>query len=317
MRTTERTSSDPKAVVGDQTCAHQIINMMSETHLTEPSDLEGIFTTAREAGKGKVQINGIGKSLKLKLRHLENSPVEYQHENFIAENEIVRRKIFLSGCQELVPMLASTVVTNPLLETSAVRQTQSDWRDVKKVLQHAHVSVINCVKASPSLDSWVFEPDMIRPQIINSAIMATLKSMRVLQMDIEATKANFATQYSRVLPEALADHIKTTARGSTQRVQATIDSLLGWLSEQDQKSWTQGYHILRDNMIFYKQALADRLEEAGECLEQLRASVHNITSLPSIHLARNSAATASKSGTRRSSTKRPCRLARHSTDKPQ
>jgi hypothetical protein len=80
MRTTERTSSDPKAVVGDQTCAHQIINMMSETHLTEPSDLEGIFTTAREAGKGKVQINGIGKSLKLKLRHLENSPVEYQHE---------------------------------------------------------------------------------------------------------------------------------------------------------------------------------------------------------------------------------------------
>lgn len=317
MRTTERTSSDPKAVMGDQTCAHQIINMMSETHLTEPCDLEGIFTTARETGKGKVQINGIGKSLKLKLRHLENSPVEYQHENFFAENEIVRRKDFLSACQELLPMLASTAVTNPLLETSAVRQTQSDWRDVKKVLQHAHVSVINCVKASPSLDSWVFEPGMIRPQIINSAIMATLKSMRVLQMDIEATKANFATQYGRVLPQAMADHIKATTRGSTQRVQATIDSLLQWLSEQDQKSWIQGYHILRDNMIFYKQALADRLEEAGECLEQLHAFFVNITSLPLIHLARHSAATASKSGTRRRRTKRPCRFTRHSTDKPQ
>lgn len=254
-------------------------------YLTEASHLESVFTTTKQAGKGKIQIHGIGKSLKLKLVHMENSTVEYEHENFIPENEIIRRKDFLGACREVTPMLPPTAVTNPLVQTSAARQMQLDWKDVRKVLQHAHVSVINCVKASPSLDPWVIEPDMVKPQIINSAILATLKSMRVLQMDVEATKANFAAQYGRVLPQDLTDRITATTQGSKQRAHATIESLLQWLSARDRQSWTKGYYILRDNMIFYKQSLGDRLDEVGKYLADLRASTsrdyHKLTSITS------------------------------------
>ncbi|KAH8081467.1 P-loop containing nucleoside triphosphate hydrolase protein [Filobasidium floriforme] len=269
-------SKHPGGISCDQTSAHFLINEISKCRTSR--GLDEALLNAKAQDKNRISIKGPPGKLQLSIKHLtEAVEVQYDHTTFLSDDEDERHRKFLDGCRGLAAMLASPP-SNDIKRHTTTASMLNDWRNAQSILSRAHVLVINCIKASSTLSPWLFDDKQgseetsdyqqgakgrsddkqgVKAQMINLATVQTMNLMRSIQMDKEDTKANFAARYACLLPVSPPN---MGFVGQAERAHNTTVSVIGWVSDKDDKAWNQSCLLLA-NKVYCSQIFADRLDE--------------------------------------------------------
>lgn len=206
-------------------------------------------------------VAGQGEARRLTVTHTSGAGVQYQHRTFPSDNQEDRLQSFLNACKVLQAVNTGPK-KNPVKVISATSTAIADCMAIKEALTGATVLFVKCIKASPDMSPWKFDPAFAQAQVQALSIVPTIEFVRAFGMEHFETKVAFVKRFG---PLILPMEMRTEGnqwRPSTFYDDA-VDRMVTELGVIDGKPWTDSL-AKQGACVYFKTELLDRLRELGE-----------------------------------------------------